>query len=166
MYLVHLFGFLVLLFISHRGGQTWSIYTFYTHSETIFYLFKAEFSIIYKSCTYFFTCIWATVTFVVCFNEWQIMVANYYKTSLKQCYKANEVRKQANIYNNCFCYIYYNVCLFLIFADDFFETTGVKRIIQALHAHTWPNLVLKGNHVNLVLNLSNWCNNRSGKKCP
>ncbi|XP_076444020.1 alpha- and gamma-adaptin-binding protein p34-like [Babylonia areolata] len=27
--------------------------------------------------------------------------------------------------------------------DDFAETTGAKRIVQALHAHTWPNLTLK-----------------------
>jgi hypothetical protein len=27
--------------------------------------------------------------------------------------------------------------------DDFAETLGMKRIIQALHAHTWPNLVMK-----------------------
>ncbi|XP_033751076.1 alpha- and gamma-adaptin-binding protein p34-like [Pecten maximus] len=27
--------------------------------------------------------------------------------------------------------------------DDFQETTGVKRIIQALHAYTWPDLVMK-----------------------
>ncbi|XP_052277320.1 alpha- and gamma-adaptin-binding protein p34-like isoform X2 [Dreissena polymorpha] len=27
--------------------------------------------------------------------------------------------------------------------DDFMETTGLKRIIQALHAHTWPNLLMK-----------------------
>lgn len=27
--------------------------------------------------------------------------------------------------------------------DDFKETTGAKRIVQALHAHTWPNLTLK-----------------------
>lgn len=27
--------------------------------------------------------------------------------------------------------------------DDFPETTGVKRIIQALNAHVWPNLVMK-----------------------
>ncbi|KAL8616662.1 hypothetical protein ACOMHN_031644 [Nucella lapillus] len=27
--------------------------------------------------------------------------------------------------------------------DDFVETTGAKRIVQALHAHTWPNLTLK-----------------------
>ncbi|XP_071449154.1 alpha- and gamma-adaptin-binding protein p34-like [Hetaerina americana] len=26
---------------------------------------------------------------------------------------------------------------------DFQETTGIKRVIQALHAHMWPNLVLK-----------------------
>ncbi|XP_067666807.1 alpha- and gamma-adaptin-binding protein p34-like [Haliotis asinina] len=31
--------------------------------------------------------------------------------------------------------------------DDFVETTGIKRIIQALHAHTWPNLILKQNPV-------------------
>ncbi|KAK6179780.1 hypothetical protein SNE40_012062 [Patella caerulea] len=29
--------------------------------------------------------------------------------------------------------------------DDFAETTGIKRIIQALHAHTWPNLCMKEN---------------------
>ena len=28
--------------------------------------------------------------------------------------------------------------------SDFQETTGVKRIVQALHAHTWPNLEMKG----------------------
>ncbi|XP_052803443.1 alpha- and gamma-adaptin-binding protein p34-like [Mya arenaria] len=27
--------------------------------------------------------------------------------------------------------------------DDFVETTGLARIVQALHAHTWPNLVMK-----------------------
>lgn len=27
--------------------------------------------------------------------------------------------------------------------DDFQETTGIKRIIQALHAYTWPDLVMK-----------------------
>ncbi|XP_046366789.2 alpha- and gamma-adaptin-binding protein p34-like [Haliotis rufescens] len=31
--------------------------------------------------------------------------------------------------------------------DDFVETTGIRRIIQALHAHTWPNLELKQNPV-------------------
>ncbi|KAL3866787.1 hypothetical protein ACJMK2_044056 [Sinanodonta woodiana] len=29
--------------------------------------------------------------------------------------------------------------------DDFPETTGIKRIIQALHAHTWSNLTMKEN---------------------
>ncbi|XP_061172668.1 alpha- and gamma-adaptin-binding protein p34-like [Saccostrea echinata] len=29
--------------------------------------------------------------------------------------------------------------------DDFQETTGIKRIIQALHAHMWPDMVLKEN---------------------
>jgi hypothetical protein len=27
--------------------------------------------------------------------------------------------------------------------DDFPETLGIERIIQALHAHSWPNLELK-----------------------
>ncbi|XP_052701441.1 alpha- and gamma-adaptin-binding protein p34-like [Crassostrea angulata] len=27
--------------------------------------------------------------------------------------------------------------------DDFQETTGIERIIQALHAHMWPNMILK-----------------------
>ncbi|KAK7115956.1 alpha- and gamma-adaptin-binding protein p34-like [Littorina saxatilis] len=27
--------------------------------------------------------------------------------------------------------------------DDFVETVGPKRIVQALHAHTWPNLTMK-----------------------
>lgn len=31
------------------------------------------------------------------------------------------------------------------YEDDFVESNGIKRIIQALHAHTWPNLVLKDN---------------------
>ena len=29
--------------------------------------------------------------------------------------------------------------------DDFVETTGVSRIVQALHAHTWSNLKMRGN---------------------
>lgn len=28
--------------------------------------------------------------------------------------------------------------------QDFIETNGIKRVIQALHAHIWPNLVMKG----------------------
>ena len=31
--------------------------------------------------------------------------------------------------------------------DDFIETTGIKRIVQALHAHTWSNLQMKGNYI-------------------
>lgn len=27
--------------------------------------------------------------------------------------------------------------------QDFVETTGIKRVVQALHAHVWPNLTLK-----------------------
>jgi len=28
--------------------------------------------------------------------------------------------------------------------QDFIETTGIKRVVQALHAHLWPNLHMKG----------------------
>lgn len=28
--------------------------------------------------------------------------------------------------------------------QDFIETTGIKRVIQAMHAHLWPNLHMKG----------------------
>ena len=28
--------------------------------------------------------------------------------------------------------------------DDFLETTGIDRVIQALHAHTWSNLQMIG----------------------
>ena len=27
--------------------------------------------------------------------------------------------------------------------DDFPETLGLQRIVQALHAHSWPNLLLR-----------------------
>lgn len=30
--------------------------------------------------------------------------------------------------------------------DDFPETLGMQRIVQALHAHSWPNMELKGSH--------------------
>ncbi|KAG8336240.1 hypothetical protein J6590_048462 [Homalodisca vitripennis] len=29
--------------------------------------------------------------------------------------------------------------------QDFIETTGIKRVVQALHAHVWPNLTMKVN---------------------
>jgi hypothetical protein len=28
--------------------------------------------------------------------------------------------------------------------QDFIETTGIKRVVQAMHAHLWPNLHMKG----------------------
>jgi hypothetical protein len=28
--------------------------------------------------------------------------------------------------------------------QDFIETTGIKRVVQAMHAHLWPNLRMKG----------------------
>lgn len=28
--------------------------------------------------------------------------------------------------------------------QDFLETTGIPRIVQALHAHVWPELNMKG----------------------
>lgn len=40
----------------------------------------------------------------------------------------------------------------LLFPDDFEETTGIKRIIQALHAHTWSNLEMKGIKYSLYSN--------------
>lgn len=46
-----------------------------------------------------------------------------------------------------FLFILFFFDLNFIFADDdFVESNGVKRIIQALHAHTWPNLKLKSMH--------------------
>ena len=36
------------------------------------------------------------------------------------------------------------MAFFFIKDDDFKDTYGVPRIIQALHAHTWPNLLMKG----------------------
>ena len=32
----------------------------------------------------------------------------------------------------------------VVFVDDEYDVDGIKRIIQVLHAHTWPNLVMKG----------------------
>ena len=43
------------------------------------------------------------------------------------------------MYNTTVAYI----CVCVASDDDFKETTGAKRIVQALHAHTWPNLTLK-----------------------
>lgn len=40
----------------------------------------------------------------------------------------------------------------LLFIDDFEETTGIRRIIQALHAHTWSNLEMKGIKYSLYSN--------------
>lgn len=38
-----------------------------------------------------------------------------------------------------------NVYIILwINTDEFQETTGIQRIVQALHSHMWPNMVLKG----------------------
>lgn len=31
-----------------------------------------------------------------------------------------------------------------LWTDDFPETVGVERIIEALEAHMWPNMVMKG----------------------
>lgn len=45
--------------------------------------------------------------------------------------------------------IYLHFLSFFLFSDDFPETVGVARIIQALHAHTWPNLVMKSKWLNL-----------------
>lgn len=31
--------------------------------------------------------------------------------------------------------------------QDFIETTGIKRVVQAMHAHLWPNLQMKGKEI-------------------
>lgn len=75
-----------------------------------------------------------------------------------------------------------NVYIILwINTDEFQETTGIKRIIQALHSHMWPNMVLKGelmvsvirwNHdryntcnTNFVMNVNNWIFFKSSVSC-
>jgi len=35
----------------------------------------------------------------------------------------------------------------VIVADDFKETVGIPRIIEALSCHSWPNLIMKGSFV-------------------
>jgi hypothetical protein len=37
--------------------------------------------------------------------------------------------------------------------QDFIETTGIKRVVQAMHAHVWPNLRMKGKNKFLVFML-------------
>jgi hypothetical protein len=34
--------------------------------------------------------------------------------------------------------------------QDFIETTGIKRVVQAMHAHLWPNLQMKGKKKHLI----------------
>ena len=38
--------------------------------------------------------------------------------------------------------------------DDFQESVGVERLIQALHSHTWSNLVMKGTFTQINLLVS------------
>lgn len=38
---------------------------------------------------------------------------------------------------------YVQTCVLLSLADDFPESTGVKRIVQALNANVWSNVVMK-----------------------
>lgn len=49
-------------------------------------------------------------------------------------------------YKFIFVYFVFFYLNFIFADDDFVESNGVKRIIQALHAHTWPNLKLKSMH--------------------
>ncbi|KAG8228815.1 hypothetical protein J437_LFUL008311 [Ladona fulva] len=41
---------------------------------------------------------------------------------------------------------------------DFKETTGIKRVVQALHAHMWPNLVLKDSSSQVSKTMQNLLN--------
>ena len=51
-----------------------------------------------------------------------------------------------------------NVYIILwINTDEFQETTGIKRIVQALHSHMWPNMVLKGE---LMVSVIRWNHDR------
>lgn len=38
---------------------------------------------------------------------------------------------------------YIQTCVLLSLTDDFPESTGVKRIVQALNANVWSNVVMK-----------------------
>ena len=54
------------------------------------------------------------------------------------------------VYNNySLCHSLFNLlcgfnCYLFPWTDDFPETVGIERIIEALEAHLWPNMVMKG----------------------
>ena len=49
----------------------------------------------------------------------------------------HDIHKFVNYLLNVYIILWINT-------DEFQETTGIKRIVQALHSHMWPNMVLKG----------------------
>ncbi|XP_069682461.1 alpha- and gamma-adaptin-binding protein p34-like [Periplaneta americana] len=53
--------------------------------------------------------------------------------------------------------------------QDFIETTGIKRVVQAMHAHLWPNLRMKGRPQQLsrtVQSILNVSDTVDGERCP
>ncbi|KDR19806.1 alpha- and gamma-adaptin-binding protein p34-like [Zootermopsis nevadensis] len=53
--------------------------------------------------------------------------------------------------------------------QDFIETTGIKRVVQAMHAHLWPNLRMKGKPQHLsrtVQSMLNGGETVGGERCP
>lgn len=42
-------------------------------------------------------------------------------------------------------------CLFLSLSDDFPESTGVKRIVQALNANVWSSVEMKDGEMTLLI---------------
>ena len=54
----------------------------------------------------------------------------------------------------------------VFFSDDFPETTGVKRIVQSLHAHMWPNLEMKGSNALICEEWINYNDSNIIEPCP
>ncbi|XP_067015530.1 alpha- and gamma-adaptin-binding protein p34 [Anabrus simplex] len=53
--------------------------------------------------------------------------------------------------------------------QDFLETTGIKRVVQAMHAHLWPNLRMKGKPQHLSKTVQSMLNGEmmeDSNKCP
>lgn len=74
--------------------------------------------------------------------------------------------------NLFYLFLKYNIAPFEIqFSDEFQEPYGSNRINQALHAHNWPNLEMKGNslpkefHIWIFLTFSLHSKNAVTLKC-
>lgn len=53
-----------------------------------------------------------------------------------------------------FCIPYQGICLFFASSDDFPESTGVKRIVQALNANVWSSVEMKDGKMHSCVTLS------------